>query len=158
MSEMRETLYDLRTDVSETHDVVDTLDEFLRRVEERTHLQVNFRHDRQGRLPLPQERELWRIAQEAITNVERHARATHLSVSWHCDGTNALLAIYDDGQGFPTGPSGRMDSYGIIGMRERADAIGARLEVESAPGQGTTVRCRLMPDRQPYLFTRGANE
>jgi signal transduction histidine kinase len=149
VSEMRETLYDLRTDVSETHDVVDTLEEFLRRVEERTRLQVSFRHDRQGRLPLPQERELWRIAQEAITNVERHAHATHLSVSWHCDGSSALLAIYDDGQGFPVGHAGRMDSYGIIGMRERADAIGARLEIESAPGQGTTVRCRLESARVP---------
>ncbi|MCU1461450.1 MAG: Signal transduction histidine kinase [Acidimicrobiales bacterium] len=147
VSEMRETLYDLRTDVSETHDVVDTLEDFLRRVEERTHLQISFRHDRQGRLPLPQERELWRVAQEAITNVERHARATHMSVSWHCDGESALLAIYDDGQGFPAGYAGRMDSYGIIGMRERADSIGARLEIESAPGQGTTVRCRLHAGR-----------
>jgi signal transduction histidine kinase len=147
VSEMRETLYDLRTDVSETHDVVDTLEDFLRRVEERTHLQISFRHDRQGRLPLPQERELWRVAQEAITNVERHAHATHLSVSWHCDGESALLAIYDDGQGFPVGHAGRMDSYGIIGMRERADSIGARLEIESAPGQGTTVRCRLHAGR-----------
>ena len=48
-----------------------------------------------------------------------------------------------DGRGFPSGQSGRMDSYGIIGMRERADAVGARLDIDSVPGQGTTVRCRL---------------
>jgi signal transduction histidine kinase len=86
---------------------------------------------------------MWRVAQEAISNVERHARASHLSVRWRCDGSNALLVVTDDGQGFPVGKAGRVDSYGMLGMRERADAIGAVLEFESEPGRGTTVRCRL---------------
>jgi signal transduction histidine kinase len=86
---------------------------------------------------------LWRIAQEAITNVERHAGATSVSVQWTCDEERALLVVADDGRGFPPGKAGRMDSYGIIGMRERADAIGALLEFESAEQRGTTVRCRL---------------
>ena len=86
---------------------------------------------------------MWRIAQEAISNVERHSRASHLSVQWRCDGTNALLVVTDDGHGFPIGRSGRVDSYGMVGMRERADAIGAVLEFDSQQGRGTTVRCRL---------------
>ena len=86
---------------------------------------------------------MWRIAQEAISNVERHARASHLSVQWRCDGSTALLVVADDGQGFPIGRAGRIDSYGMVGMRERADAIRAVMEFESQPGRGTTVRCRL---------------
>ena len=62
---------------------------------------------------------------------------------WEYDGRVALLAVADDGRGFQVGHAGRIDSYGITGMRERADAIGALLEIDSAVGGGTVVRCRL---------------
>jgi signal transduction histidine kinase len=57
--------------------------------------------------------------------------------------TAATLEVTDDGRGFPLGTAGRMDSYGLLGMRERAGAIGATLEVDTAPGRGTSIRCRL---------------
>jgi signal transduction histidine kinase len=143
VGEVRETLYDMRTDVTEARGLVDALEGYLVRVRERARVETSFRHEETARLPVPQEREMWRVAQEAISNVERHARASHLSVRWRCDGTNALLVVTDDGQGFPVGKAGRVDSYGMLGMRERADAIGAVLEFESEQGRGTTVRCRL---------------
>ena len=143
VSEVRETLYDLRTDVSDTHDLVATLEDFLGRVRERTGLDVVFRHDAARRLPLPQEREMWRIAQEAVTNAERHAQATTISVRWQCGDRLALLEIADDGIGIDGTSARRMDSYGMLGMRERADSIGATLEVDSGRGKGTTVRCRM---------------
>jgi signal transduction histidine kinase len=143
VGEVRETLYDMRTDVTESRGLVDALDGFLIRVRDRAGVETLFRHEETARLPVPQEREMWRIAQEAISNVERHARASHLSVQWRCDGANALLVVTDDGHGFPMGRAGRVDSYGMVGMRERADAIGAVLEFDSQQGRGTTVRCRL---------------
>ena len=143
VGEVRETLYDMRTDVTESRGLVDALDGFLGRVRGRAGIETSFRHHETARLPVPQEREMWRIAQEAISNVERHARASHLSVQWRCDGSTALLVVADDGQGFPIGRAGRIDSYGMVGMRERADAIGASLEFDSTQGRGTTVRCRL---------------
>ena len=146
VGEVRETLYDMRTDVTETRGLVDALEGFLARVQDRAGIETSFRHQETVRLPVPQEREMWRIAQEAISNVERHARASRLSVQWRCDGSSALLVVSDDGQGFPIGKAGRLDSYGMLGMRERADAIGAVLEFESAQGRGTTVRCRLEND------------
>jgi signal transduction histidine kinase len=142
VTEVRETLYDLRTDVTDDRDIAEVLDEFLKRVADRADLEVTFHHTTTGRLALVIERELWRVAQEAITNVERHADAKHLSVRWQCDGQTALLSVADDGRGFEAG-AGRMDSYGLTGMRERADAVGARLDVDSLPDHGTTVRCRL---------------
>lgn len=143
LGEVRDTLCDLRTDVSDQHGLIDTLDLFLDRVRVRSHLEVDFGHEGRERLPLAQERELWRIAQEAIANVENHAQAHHLRIRWRCDGTNAVLTVADDGSGFSLDDAGRHDSFGLTGMRERADAIGARLLVESAPQQGTLVECRL---------------
>ena len=145
--EVRDTLYDLRTDVSETKPLITTMEGFLARVRERSSLEVHLVADEQVRLPLPQEREMWRIAQEAVTNAERHAHASTLTVRWQADDNHASVTVSDDGVGFRSGVPERMDSYGLLGMRERAASIGAQLEIESRPGVGTTVRCDL--DRSP---------
>jgi signal transduction histidine kinase len=141
--EVRDTLYDLRTDVSEGSDIGETLEAFADRLRERSPLQIDLYCDRGPRLPILQEREMWRIAQEALVNVERHANARHVQVRWRCDGRSAALEVIDDGDGFPPGKAGRLDSYGMIGMRERASSIGATLDIMSAPGKGTAVRCVL---------------
>ena len=143
LTEVRDTLCDLRTDVTDRCDLVETLQSFLERVRERTDLEVSFLHESSGRLPVVQERELWRIAHEAITNVERHASARNLRVRWECDGRTGHLTVADDGRGFPPTRAAQADAYGIRGMRERADAIGARLEIESEPYVGTMVDCWL---------------
>jgi signal transduction histidine kinase len=141
--EVRDTLYDLRTDVSEGSDLVETLESFVDRLRERSSLQINLYLDRGVRLPILQEREMWRIAQEALVNVERHANARRVDVRWRCDGRSAAIEVADDGDGFPQGKAGRLDSYGMIGMRERASSIGATLDIMSEPGKGTIVRCVL---------------
>ncbi len=142
--EVRDTLYDLRTDVSDSQDLAETLEQFTSRVAERGALEFELFLDRDNRLPILQEREMWRIAQEAITNVERHAHASRVRVIWRCNGESAALDITDNGQGFPIGKAGRLDSYGLLGMRERASSVGATLEVTSQVGKGTRVRCSLI--------------
>jgi signal transduction histidine kinase len=143
IGEVRDTLYDLRTDVSEASDIADTIEAFVQRLRDRTSIQFTIYADRDARLPILQEREMWRIAQEALVNVERHSKASSVDVHWRCDGRSASLEVIDDGDGFPPGRAGRLDSYGMIGMRERASSIGATLDIRTAPGQGTTVRCVL---------------
>ncbi|MEY2430989.1 MAG: hypothetical protein QOC92_714 [Acidimicrobiaceae bacterium] len=152
--EVRDTLYDLRTDVSDEHDILSTLNVYLQRVRDRSRLDIVVRSEETGRLPLAQEREMFRIAQEALANVEKHAEATHVTINWQCAGHAAILDIADNGKGFPIGHAGRLDSYGIIGMRERAASIGATLDVESDPGIGTRVRCLLgvQPPARPSLL------
>lgn len=148
IGEVRDTLYDLRTDVSDQLEIGEVLEQFGARVMERTDLEIRVYADRSGpRLPLLQEREMWRIAQEAIVNVERHAEASGVAIRWRCDGEAAALEIADDGKGFPVGKAGRIDSYGIMGMRERASSIGATLELHTEEGRGTVVRCFLAADR-----------
>ncbi|MFQ5557165.1 MAG: histidine kinase, partial [Acidimicrobiales bacterium] len=148
IGEVRDTLYDLRTDVSEGLEIGEVLEQFAARLRERTDLDIRVYCDRGGaRLPILQEREMWRVAQEALVNVERHAEAAAAAVRWRCEGEAAALAVADDGKGFPPGKAGRLDSYGLMGMRERAASIGATLEVHSEEGRGTVVRCFLPADR-----------
>ena len=141
--EIRDTLSDLRTDVSDTKGLEDTLEDFANRLGERSGLDIELSIESSARLPIMQERELWRIAQEAMVNVERHADATKIVVKLSTDGQSGVLEVIDDGRGFTLGESGRVDSYGLVGMRERAGSVGASMEVQSAPGEGTTIRCLL---------------
>ncbi len=143
IGEVRDTLYDLRTDVSDEQPLGPLLQNFSARVAERSGLAIEVHCDQNDRLPLLQEREMWRIAQEALVNVERHAEASKARVVWRCNGQSAALEVLDNGKGFPAGTAGRFDSYGILGMRERASSIGATVEVASTSGRGTRVRCLL---------------
>jgi signal transduction histidine kinase/ligand-binding sensor domain-containing protein len=93
-------------------------------------------------LPAETERELLRVAQEAIHNVKRHAAASVLRVQLEYGPETVALEVRDNGRGGAaelTPPGGH---FGLTGMRERAAAIGGTLEVESAAGKGTTVRLR----------------
>jgi signal transduction histidine kinase len=143
VGELRDMLVDLRTDVSETQDVEGVLRSFLERVNKRNRVAVSLVADAEFRMPLPVEREVWRVAREAVLNAERHARASQVSILWLCNGDNALLEVADDGVGLPAGKTMGESGYGMVGMRERADSIGAQLEITSGPGQGTLVRMRV---------------
>jgi signal transduction histidine kinase len=85
--------------------------------------------------------ELLRIAQEAINNSLRHAQAQHLAVRLHREDGRVRLEIEDDGVGFdPSARALRATHLGLTSMEERAERIGGRLEIHSAPGSGTRVR------------------
>jgi signal transduction histidine kinase len=141
--EVRDTLYDLRTDVSDERTVPSVLEEFAQRVSDRSGIEVRLRTDETARMPRLQERELWRIAQEAIVNAERHSHGSRIDVFWLSDGREAVIEVRDNGSGMPIGSTGRLDSYGLLGMRERASSIGATLAIDSIPREGVTVRVSL---------------
>ncbi|MDT5012281.1 MAG: two-component system, NarL family, sensor kinase [Mycobacterium sp.] len=86
---------------------------------------------------------LYRIAQECLQNVVKHARATKARLSFAVDGGKAMLQIVDDGVGFDTfeNPLGsdEMGGYGLLSMAERAEIVGGRLHIRSRPGAGTAV-------------------
>jgi signal transduction histidine kinase len=82
--------------------------------------------------------ELLRIGQEAIANTVRHANASGLDISLHYEGETVALTIEDNGVGFVK--SGDLLGFGLRGMRKRAAAISAGLEIESYPGQGTRIK------------------
>jgi len=85
------------------------------------------------------EREIFRIVQEAIGNALKHSGAGRVSVRLSMPDHRVLVAVVDDGSGFdPTGPQAQRH-LGLVSMRERAEAVGGDLRIESSPGAGTTV-------------------
>ena len=110
-------------------------------------LQVDFQlSGSECRLPNEVELSLYRIAQEALNNVAHHANAGHASLNIAFE-KEIQLNVTDDGVGFkvPASPTDFAPSghFGLLGMRERADLIGGRLEVESEPERGTRLSVRL---------------
>jgi signal transduction histidine kinase len=90
----------------------------------------------------------FRIFQEALTNVARHAGATLVQVACRDKGDTLELTIADDGKGIPEGEDATSESLGLLGMRERAELLGGRLQVTSPPSGGTRVTASL-PWRAP---------
>ncbi len=100
-----------------------------------------------ARLSADTELAFYRILQEALKNVENHARSRHVMVSLKPQGAGMQLVIKDDGIGFipdhpPARPKGK-GGLGLLSMRERAAALGGAFEIKSAPGQGTTIQAQI---------------
>jgi PAS domain S-box-containing protein len=107
------------------------------------------------RLPAETELAFYRILQEALKNVERHAHARHVSVLLTHHGLGVEMTIQDDGVGFdPDRPPGKRKvkpGFGLLSMRERAACVGGVLSVQSDPGQGTIIRVKA-----PFAKSEGA--
>jgi len=99
-------------------------------------------------LPPGTEREILRVAQEAIHNVSKHAGARQLVVQLEYGPGEIALEVRDDGQGFAVGEAPEPGHFGLTGMRERAAMIGGVLDVSSEPGGGTTVWLRVPARRE----------
>lgn len=128
--------------------LVTALEMLARETSENNHLAVNFKKTGQERrLSREVELSLYRIAQEALNNVVKHSEASHADLEIAFESDETIVEIMDDGSGFlvpnsPTefAPNGH---FGLLGVHERADLIGARLEIESALGKGTRLTVRL---------------
>ena len=99
------------------------------------------------RLSSDAETHVFRIVQEALNNVHKHANARVVSVRLERRGLSTILTVVDDGTGFEPGAAAKSADgrrgLGLIGMRERATLIGGDLQVRSMPGHGTTLILRL---------------
>ncbi|MEO6568194.1 MAG: response regulator [Opitutaceae bacterium] len=91
---------------------------------------------------------VFRILQESLTNIARHAGATEIDVQWEEDPDIATLAVADNGRGITARQIDDARSIGLVGMRERAQAFGGSVEITGAPGAGTTVRVRIPLDHE----------
>ena len=101
---------------------------------------------------------LFRIAQESLRNVERHAGASHVTVNLGFGPRETTLEVFDDGTGFEPPSSADLAAgghLGLLGMRERAECLNGSLEIESAPGQGTSTRVSI-PDSERVQERAGA--
>jgi len=147
-ADVREAILGLRTTVGRDRDLFSALEEYLQRFTEQSGIQVTLEVT-----PGPEafpfrpecEIQLLRIVQEALTNVRKHAYATQAWIRFAVNGPWAVVTIEDNGRGFDPDHPRRSPwpCFGLQTMRERAEAIGGSLEVESRPGQGTQVTARI---------------
>jgi len=148
MAEMKALLTQLRPQPLATVGLIEAIRDQLEALRFRAEVTTELHYDvlpDEGRLPLGAQETIFRVVQEALSNVARHARARHTQVALTCETTNGSevlrVCITDDGQGFDpaTTPSG----MGLTNMRTRIEAIGGTLAVRSTPNTGTTVCFRI---------------
>lgn len=144
--QLRRYSHELRPTVLDDLGLVPAIRFMAGNVSGRTGLRITVTAKVAKRLPSAIEIALYRIVQEALTNITKHASATVATVEAFCEGGELCCAITDDGTGFDVNAirSGRVHSgIGLIGIEERAHAIGGTLSIESAPGRGTKILVRV---------------
>jgi two-component system sensor histidine kinase UhpB len=152
MEELLNLARQLRPSALDDHGLVPALEAQLKRFSTRTGIEVRLRTDGEpNELPEVVQTAIYRVAQEALANVGRHAGATAVEVDLEADDGAAELRVRDDGVGFDPGTIPRAGSegpgagLGLGGMAERARLVGGELDVRSAPGGGTSVTLRVRP-------------
>jgi len=148
MSDLRRFTRALRPIYLEDLGLVAALEMLTREVGQADNLRVEFhRAGSERRLTPEVELALYRMAQEALSNAARHAQAAHISLTIAFATQAVTMTIADDGQGFqvPASPAefAPQGHFGLLGLHERAELIGAHLDIQSSPGQGAQVTVQL---------------
>lgn len=141
-SDVREAIVGLRTLPGSDRTLAQVLGEFLHHWKEQSGVSTELTIDPDLRLQTSVELQIVRIIQESLTNVRKHSRATTARVDVHKRDGQLVVRISDDGVGFnpEITTRGEFPKFGLTTMRERASSIRGSLDIESAPGSGTTVR------------------
>ena len=139
---MRHLSHELRPVILDDFGLVAALEFLAQGVSQRTALVITVESTIEGRLSAVVETALYRILQETLTNVSKHAHAKRVCVRLHQDVRTISCSIEDDGIGFDASAvchNRDKTGLGLIGIRERLAALGGALSIVSAPGRGTTV-------------------
>ena len=145
LAEMRTLIFELRPQSLETDGLAQALRNHASAVQGRTGLAVAVEVESAERLTLDVEEALYRIAQEALHNVVKHANATSARIVLRRAGNEVRLSVEDDGVGFDPEevPRGHL---GLVGMRQRAERMGAEISIGRKPGSGSRVAVSLLLD------------
>jgi signal transduction histidine kinase len=139
LAEMRALLFALRPAALAEEGLVSAITKHAAAVEAREGLTVHLDIEGEGRLPQPCEEAFYRVFQEALNNVVKHAKAKTVWVRLAIDEDQTSLSVRDDGVGFDAAAGRGAQTMGLASMRERVAAIQGTFRLESAPGDGTTV-------------------
>ena len=144
IQQVREISLKLRPSMLDDLGLLPTLLWHIERYTNQTRIKVNFDHDGLER-NFSQEinTTVYRIIQEALTNVARYARVNEVAVQIQADDTSISLKIEDQGCGFEVNQLTAQVSTGFSGMRERAQLLGGNLTIQSHPGQGTCIMAKI---------------
>lgn len=148
ISDVRHIATRLRPPALDDLGLVDALEWFTTDFEERTGIACVYTHYDIPPVDSVLAIAAYRVAQEALTNVTRHARADHVEVTLRAETGELTLTVEDDGRGFEIPEPDEHQSWGLAGMRERASLAGGDLEIRTRPGRGTRVTLRLPLDQE----------
>jgi PAS domain S-box-containing protein len=148
IEDVRGLAFRLRPGVLDDLGLVDALEWYTADFERRTEIACVFEHNEVSNLSDAISTAAYRIAQEALTNVARHASANHVEVVLKTDNGLLTLAVVDDGEGFESQFLSESEGLGVAGMRERATLVGGTLDVRSQPQKGTRVSFEVPIDGQ----------
>jgi PAS domain S-box-containing protein len=140
----RRIMNGLRPELLELHGFEGATKEYLHEFEERYQLKCEYTCNI-SKLEINQQQShvFYRILQESLNNIAKHANASLVKIQLYNEGNKLILEINDNGKGFDINSIGRNDSYGIIGMKERAVLLQGTLDIRSEVGQGTRVRVEI---------------
>jgi two-component system sensor histidine kinase UhpB len=142
MGELLQLARQLRPTALDDHGLLPALETHVRRFATQTGIDANLRTSGEASQLAPdQEIAVYRVAQEALANVARHADATRVEVDFETSGNALRLRVRDDGCGFDSGH--RRTGLGLDGMAERARLVGGDLSIRSRPGSGTELVMRV---------------
>ncbi|MHB9031876.1 MAG: PAS domain S-box protein [Anaerolineae bacterium] len=144
MAEMRSLLLELRPNALLEFRLADLIIQLADTIAGRAKLAVELEIDKSCAVPPDVKLGLYRITQEALSNIIKHARATKIIISLQSLGNGLELSVRDDGRGFEMGSVGP-GHFGLDIMRERSAALGLQMNVSSQPGHGTVIRVRYTP-------------
>jgi signal transduction histidine kinase len=139
MYDMRLLIFELHPPALEQDGLVTALRIRLAAVEAQSGVHAELEVEGERRLPIEIEQELYRITQEALNNIVKHAQAQHVTIHLHFAAGAVSLQVRDDGTGFDPRSVRETGGMGLHGFTARAARIGGRAAVDSQPGQGTTV-------------------
>ena len=150
---------ELRPAVLDDVGLIPALQSYVKDLARRTHIPIRFKVANpariRGQLGSVQRTAFYRVAQEALSNVVKHAKASLVHMSLHRNDGVVQMEIKDNGKSFSVESMMRMrrrKRLGLLGMRERMEMIGGSFILESKPGKGTTVRAQA-----PFKIPNGAN-
>jgi signal transduction histidine kinase len=151
MQHMHDLAWRLRPAVLDTFGLEPALRQHIEEWSERHEIPVDFISrglSNDSRLAPAVETAFYRVTQEALTNVVRHAEATQVSVLLECRDGHVAVIIEDNGRGFEADAEESASRLGLLGMQERMELVRGTLTVESSPGSGTTVYARAPLEQQ----------
>lgn len=140
LDDIRRIMFDLKPALIHEEEFYYTLRDYLKDFQVKYNFEIDFvMFGEKKKYDIAMESAIFRLVQEAITNIRKHANTKKAMVKLEDNGKSLTLVIKDEGSGFEVEHDQARESYGIIGMKERVQLLGGEMEIDSQPGQGTQI-------------------
>lgn len=144
LADIRRIMFDLKPSLIHDEDFGVTLKDYFRDYEAKYDINIDFvMFGRKRKYDMALELALFRLVQEAVTNVRKHSGVNRVTVKLEDNNEFVTIVVKDEGKGFDPGNLANRESYGIIGMKERVELFGGKMNIISSPGSGTQVVIRV---------------